>query len=156
MGIRDARRVLMAEPAVNCVSDLADGFRTGHSRLGWFLSEEGTDYCEVGSVLLVPTYRLEEVEEVIESEKPGVPVEPYVGMVIPFEKGEGHYVVCGKVAGEWCLLTFFPCGSTEVDYISNLPAFLPYEWPTTPSTPAVTRKVKKWVKINQSEDGAYE
>lgn len=108
---------------------------------------------EPGSVVLAPAYRLEEVEEIVEPEKPGVPVEPYVGLT--FEAcGIVHTVVGQTLGGLWVLVYFdgvvrkdtlvFGLFSTEtIDCVGG--------YPHTPSTPAVTRKVKKWVKIEHPE-----
>lgn len=123
---------------------------------GW--NEHLTDYLdrpnesEIGSVLLVPTYRLEEVEEVIEPEKPGVPVEPYVGMVwhngygqrrVVVGVGPDHYEVLQERAHTPHV---WDHGTVKI-YDLNWD-----NYPHTPSTPAVTRKVKKWVKITDSPE----
>lgn len=128
------------------------GIEAGALGLNYYL---GCNDVEVGSVLLVPTYRLEEVEETIEPEEPGVPVEPYVGMVIPYGNDKGHYVVFGKnLSGGWHIVCFSAeCDQLDVD-LYYYPKEAIYEWPSTPPTPAVTRKVKKWVRIPQVEGSA--
>lgn len=110
---------------------------------------------EPGTILLAPTYRLEEVEEVVEPEKPEGPVEPYVGLSWEYE-GRQHVVVevtpnYLRVAAQsrhwaWGVSQFFARGN----WYTLLSDLLGY--PHTPSTPAVTRKVKKWVKIEESPE----
>lgn len=104
-----------------------------------------------GDVLCVPTYRLEEVEEIVEPEKPGVPVEPYVGMMWRNSCGDRRIVVsidegkCEVLAED---------GSHPLSWDRCIsPVFDPpwSNYPRTPATPAVTRKVKKWVKIEHPE-----
>jgi hypothetical protein len=109
---------------------------------------ENADIYEDGSVLLVPTYRLEEVEETIEPEKPGVPVEPYVGLSWEFlgekrvivDVSSTHYVTACQCHDEWDRL--IPLEISDLGWGN---------YPRTPATPAVTRKVKKWVKIEHPE-----
>lgn len=107
---------------------------------------------ELGSVVLVPTYRLEEVEEIIEPEKPGVPVEPYVGMVL--EDHRGWEAVITDVS-EYPRLTRFAYlnrGHEQVFSQSGPSSqWALRNYPHTPLTPAATRKVKKWVKIEHPE-----
>ena len=106
----------------------------------------------IGTTLLVATYRLEEVEEIIKPEKPGARVEPYVGMVIPYDNDKGHYIVCGKhTCGGWLIGCFFTDANQCETTLYHYPKESIQEWPRTPSTPAVTRKVKKWVKIEHPE-----
>jgi hypothetical protein len=109
--------------------------------------KEVDDFSE-GSVLFVPTYRLEEVEEVIEPEKRGVPVEPYVGLEWVLE---GSRRVIIEVNSEWAAIAIKRLHGWDVEHhvASDLKLFSGY--PRTPSTPAVTRKVKKWVKIEHPE-----
>jgi hypothetical protein len=125
---------------------------------GW--SEDLADYTnipggyEIGDILLVPTYRLEEVEEIIEPEKPGVPVEPYVGMVLYHNEGCSSCVIVAQVQSDAWMVAWWgedcPIEINSALYFNDL-LFKRKDYPHTPSTPAVTRKVKKWVKIEHPE-----
>lgn len=108
---------------------------------------------EPGSVVLVPTYRLEEVEEIVEPEKPGVPVEPYVGLTFK-SCGIDHTIVGQTLSGDW-VLAYFDGEIRANGLVNGRFSTENLAWvggyPRTPATPAVTRKVKKWVKIDHPE-----
>lgn len=150
MSIRDAYYALRANPDVDRIEEMAKWGLSSWAGLGWYLSQEGVDCTEIGSTLLVPTYRLEEVEEVVEPEKPGVPVEPYVGLswfsplgcrrIVVEVRGSAFTVAYKSVSGSW---------ATEESSLDKLHTWNNY--PQTPSTPAVTRRQKKWVKIEHPE-----
>jgi hypothetical protein len=75
-----------------------------------------------------------------------------VGMVIPYDNDKGHYIVCGKhTCGGWLIGCFFTDANQCETTLYHYPKESIQEWPRTPSTPAVTRKVKKWVKIEHPE-----
>ena len=147
--------VLRLGVATKCIGDLSLPDNCGwNERLSDYFWEEGVESAQLGDILLVPTYRLEEVEEIIEPEKPGVPVEPYVGLSWEYE-GRKYVVVevalnYIQVAAQghgtgWSVFQFFAMGSWNKVF-SDLQGY-----PKDPSTPAVTRKVKKWVKIEHPE-----
>lgn len=156
MGIRETG-VLRLDAKAYSLGDLVSAGEFGgwNESLRYYLDPDAIGLSGIGDILLVPTYRLEEVEEVIEPEKPGVPVEPYVGLSWEYE-GRKHVVVevapnYIQVAAQgrsfaWGVGQFFAMGS----WYTLLSDLLGY--PRTPSTPAVTRKVKKWVKIDPSPD----
>lgn len=105
---------------------------------------------EPGSVVLAPAYRLEEVEEIVEPEKPGVPVEPYVGLSWACSNGYRRFVVSVQ-GNHYEVVAESEIG---VSWITAMCLIGDYNWenyPHIPSTPAVTRKVKKWVKIEHPE-----
>jgi hypothetical protein len=129
--------------------DLLDIHPSGQfSPLTAYLNE-AEDY-QAGTVLLVPTYRLEEVEEIIEPEKPGVPVEPYVGLSWTCSLGYRRFVASVQ-GNKYEVIAEVDKGSV---WSTVMPFLGEYNWdnyPRTPSTPAVSRKVKKWVKIDHPE-----
>ena len=145
----NSREVMRLEPdqSVWDVYEQSDGVCGYASDLSAYLDKDCSD-LQAGSVLLVPTYRLEEVEEVIEPEKRGVPVEPYVGLEWVLE---GSRRVIIEVNSEWAAIAIKRLHGWDVEHhvASDLKLFSGY--PRTPSTPAVTRKVKKWVKIEHPE-----
>lgn len=110
------------------------------------------DSYNTGDILLVPTYRLEEVEEIVEPEKPGVPVEPYVGLTFK-SCGIDRTIVGQTLSGDW-VLAYFDGEIRANELVNGQFSTENLAWvggyPRTPSTPAVTRKVKKWVKIEHS------
>lgn len=149
MSIRDAYYALRANPDVDRIEEMAKWGLSSWAGLGWYLSQEGVDCTEIGSTLLVPTYRLEEVEEVVEPEKPGVPVEPYVGLSWEY-MGDKRVVI--EVSSEWYVVVSQAGGNWYKNFERQPLSFREWaNYPRTPSTPAVTRKVKKWVKIEHPE-----
>lgn len=149
MSISDSEQVLMVKPHVNCVSEVIESSEIEYDELAWYLSKTGSDYCEVGTTLLIPTYRLEEVEEVIKPEKPGVPVEPSVGLSWKSDSGGCREIVSIFVHNNRKLVVVAVPNGFEFSSPSGVGLWQNY--PHTPSTPAVTRKVKKWVKIEHPE-----
>lgn len=107
---------------------------------------------EPGSVVLAPTYRLEEVEEIIEPEKPGAPVEPYVGLMWKNSSGERRVVISvNSTHYEVLQEQLIDSDNRWVRGLLKITDLCWDNYPDTPSTPAVTRKVKKWVKIDHPE-----
>jgi hypothetical protein len=151
MGISDFSAVLLASSEAPSIPSLRyNGDFVSHSNLNYLFSEEGLRYREVGEVILVPTYRLEEVEEIIEPEKPGVPVEPYVGLSWTCSLGYRRFVASVQ-GNKYEVIAEVDKGSV---WSTVMPFLGEYNWdnyPRTPSTPAVSRKVKKWVKIDHPE-----
>ena len=153
----NSREVMRLEPdqSVFDVYMQSDGVCGYASDLSVYLDGDYSN-LQVGSVLLAPTYRLEEVEEVIEPEKPGVLVEPYAGLewwdedgdlrrvmaVYNHPKDGAVNVVLGVLVGNCWRLALWSLVEAVEDKRTNYP---------TTTTPAVTRKVKKWVKIEHPE-----
>lgn len=122
-------------------------------QVGYLEEYMGDGSLAVGTVLLAPTCRLEEVEEIVEPEKPGVPVEPYVGLTFK-SCGIVHTIIGQTSSGHW-VLAYFDGEIRANGLITGHFSTEDFAWvggyPRTPSTPAVTRKVKKWVKIEHPE-----
>lgn len=155
MSISDFSRVILAYSHAETVQSILyrGGDNAGHSALNYLFSEEGLEERQVGEVILVPTYRLEEVEEIVEPEKPRVPVEPYVGLTFK-SYGVVHTIIGQTSSGHW-VLAYFDGEIRANGLITGHFSTEDFAWvagyPCTPSTPAVTRRQKKWVKIDHPE-----